>query len=76
MSILLLTSINLRDFTFKELTKGDVVRLSTMGKTLPPAGVSPYKILERTFTIFKMFSRKIYILNNLFPEGIMYSDTS
>lgn len=55
MSILLLMSMDPRDLAFKELTQVDVVRLSTMWKTLPPAGVSPYQILERTFIIFKMF---------------------
>lgn len=59
MSILLLMSIDLRDLTVKELIQVDEIRLPTMGKMLSPAGVSPYQILERTYIIFKMFSRKI-----------------
>lgn len=55
MSILPLMCIDLRELTVKDVTKVDEIRLPTMGKTLSPAGVSPYQILERTFIIFKMF---------------------
>lgn len=46
MSILLLMSTDRRDLTFKELTQVDLIRLSTMGKTLSPTGVSSYQIFE------------------------------
>lgn len=55
MSILPLTSIDLRDLTFKELTKGYVVRLSTMGKRCLLQGSPLKKYLSGPSLFLKCF---------------------